>query len=112
VRRYNSRAKCKKGGVKMAKKQITVPVITLTGKSGIVAGVIVALLLLVIGAATGTEGVAYAGIFILPLVLFCGGLLSTKEPTPVRVTLLVLGGVLLLAVALTSVMGAAVVGMF
>ena len=96
----------------MAKKQITIPALTLSGKSGIVVGVIVALLLLVIGAATGTEGVAYAGIFILPLVLFCGGLLLTEEIAPIRVTLLVLGGVLLLAVALTSVMGAAVVGMF
>jgi hypothetical protein len=96
----------------MAKKQITIPAIALSGKAAIVVGVIVALLLLVIGAATGTEGVAYAGIFILPLVLFCGGLLLTEETTPIRVTLLVLGGVLLLAVALTSVMGAAVVGMF
>jgi len=96
----------------MAKKQVTISAIILRGRAAIVVGVIVALLLLVIGAATGTEGVAYAGIFILPLVLFCGGLLLAEETTPIRVTLLVLGGVLLLTIALTSVMGAAVIGMF
>jgi hypothetical protein len=96
----------------MVKKQETISAIILRGRAAVVVGVIVALLLLVIGAATGTEGVAYAGIFILPLVLFCGGLLLAEEAAPIRVTLLVLGGVLLLAIALTSVMGAAVVGMF
>jgi hypothetical protein len=113
-RRHNSRTKEVKGEIKMAKKQtqITVPTITLSGKAAVVLGIVVSLLLLVIGAATGTEGVAYAGIFILPLTLFCGGFLLTAESIPIRVTLLVFGGLLLLAVASAAVTSATIWGMF
>jgi len=98
----------------MAKKQkqIAIPTVTLTGKSAMVAGVAVALLLLIIGATTETEGVAYAGIFILPLTLLCGGLFLTEETTPIRVTLLVFSGLLLLGVASAAVTGATIFGMF
>ena len=111
-RKNNSRIKKVKGRIKMAKKQVTIPAITLSGRTAVVAGVIVALLLLVIGAATGTGGVVYAGIFILPLVLFCGGLLLTEESIPVRVTLLVFGGVLLLAIASAAMTNITILGIF
>jgi hypothetical protein len=96
----------------MAKKQVTAPTIALTGKSAVVAGVVIAFLLLIIGYATGVEGVTYAGSYILPVTLFCGGFLLTEETLPVRVTLLAVGGILLIAVTLISLTGTTVVGMF
>jgi hypothetical protein len=93
-------------------KQVTTSVITLTRKSAVVAGVLVAFLLLIIGYATGVEGVTYAGAYILPVTIFCGGFLLTEETIPIRVTLFVIGGVLLIAVTLISLTGTAVVGMF
>ena len=62
-------------------------------------GVAVALLLLGIGINLNQADVASAGSYLLPLVLFGGGLLSTEESAPVRVTMLVFGGLLLIILA-------------
>ncbi len=94
----------------MAKKQKQT--ITLSGKASLVVGVAVGLLLLIIAVATEIEGVAYAGLFVLPLTLFCGGLLLTKENTPLRVTLLVFSGLLLLSVASAALTGVTIFEMF
>lgn len=56
----------------------------------------IGLLLIVIGIHAGEEGPMFAGIFILPLALIGGGLFLEGQRQPVRVTLLVIGGLIIL----------------
>jgi len=59
--------------------------------------VAVGLLLTVIGMHAGEEGPFFAGIFILPLALIGGGLFLKGQKLPVRVTLLAIGGLIILS---------------
>jgi len=61
-------------------------------------------LLLVIGIGTGTEWVFFAGALISPLALLWGGLFKSEESMPIRITLLAIGG--LLMVVTTQLFGA------
>jgi hypothetical protein len=54
------------------------------------------LLLMVVGMHAGAEGPLFAGIFILPLALIWGGLFLEGQRQPVRVTLLAIGGLIIL----------------
>lgn len=56
----------------------------------------IGLLLIVIGMHAGEKGPMFAGIFILPLSLIGGGLFLEEQRQPVRVTLLALGGLIIL----------------
>ena len=58
-------------------------------------GVALGLLLLVIGAGAGNEGVTLVGVFILPLALLWGGLFKAGQSMPLKLTLLAIAGVLL-----------------
>jgi hypothetical protein len=94
------------------KKKVTTPAITLSGRIAAVAGIVVALLLLIIGHATGTSGVIYAGLFVAPFVLFCGGLLLSEEKTAIKVTLLVFFGLILMTITSTAMTGVALLDIF
>ena len=68
------------------------------GRTTIVAGLVLSLLLMYIGSAANSRGTALVGSYLLPLVIFGGGILSTEQSTAVRVTMLVFGGLLLLMI--------------
>jgi len=57
--------------------------------------VAVGFLLLVIGIGTATEWVFFAGAFVSPLALLWGGLFKSEESMPIRITLLAIGGLLM-----------------
>ena len=59
--------------------------------------VAVGLLLIVIGVGTRNEGVTLAGTFILPLALIWGGFFLEEQSLPVKVTLLAIGGLIIVA---------------
>jgi len=58
-------------------------------------GILLGLLLLVIGDSRNIKWVIYAGKFILPAALFWGGFYLKEENLAVRVTLLALGGIMI-----------------
>ena len=59
------------------KKQVTIPAICLA--TVLLIGVAIGVLLLVIGAATETNGAIYASLIITPLALLSGGFLLKEE---------------------------------
>jgi hypothetical protein len=61
------------------------------------AGILLGLLLLVIGDSRNISGVTYAGKFILPAALIWGGLYLKEESAGIRITLLAVGGVMIIA---------------
>jgi len=56
------------------------------------------LLLMVIGAGVGSNGMVLAGIFIFPMAFIAGGVFSSDEVLPVRITLIAIGGLFVIAV--------------
>ena len=75
-------------------QSITVPV----GMKLILFGaILLGILLLVIGDSRNVNWLIYAGKFILPVALFWGGFYLKEENTAVRITLLALGGVMVVS---------------
>ena len=65
-------------------------------KTIVFVAVLIGILLLTIGDSQSTKWAIYAGRFIIPTALFLGGFYLKEESTSLRVTLLILGGVLVL----------------
>ncbi len=70
---------------------------------------ILGLLLLVIGAGVSSEGVSLAGDFIFAAALLWGGLSSSEDSIPLRITMLSIGGLFTIA-AFTSTIGLSLLG--
>lgn len=62
---------------------------------GVFGGAAIGLLLLVIGNGINNKGTMLAGIFILPLSFLWGGLYRSENSLAQKITLLAIGGVLL-----------------
>jgi putative Mn2+ efflux pump MntP len=73
-------------------KQVT----TSDTKWVVLIGVALGLLLRVIGVDIGNYEVNLAATFILPLALFWGGLFLKEDSTAIRITLLAIGGLILI----------------
>ena len=73
-------------------KQVT----TSDTKWVVLIGVALGLLLRVIGADIGNYEVNLAATFILPLSLFWGGLFLKEDSTAIRITLLAIGGLIVI----------------
>jgi hypothetical protein len=54
-------------------------------------------LLLLIGAWVDVEALRMLGIFIMPLAVLYGGVYKTEESLPLKITVLAIGGLLLIA---------------
>ena len=78
------------------KKQVTIPAISLA--AALLMKVAIGVLVLVIGAATETNGAIYAGLIITPLALLSSGFLLKEENSSVRISMLEFGGLFLLSV--------------
>lgn len=72
------------------------------GKSIIKLAVLLGLLLLVIGAGVSNDGVCLAGDFIFAAALIWGGLSSSEENIPLRITMLSIGGLFTIAAFASS----------
>ena len=59
----------------------------------------VGLLLMVLGAGFGVRGLILAGAFIFPMAFIAGGIFSSDEVLPVRITLISIGGLFVIAAA-------------
>ena len=57
------------------------------------------LLLMVIGAGFNVRGLTLAGAIIFPMAFITGGLFSSDEVLPVRITLISIGGLFVIAAA-------------
>jgi hypothetical protein len=62
-------------------------------------GIAVGLLACIIGAATRTSEAMYAGVFIIPLSLFGGGLLLKEQNSTISLGMLIAGGLVIIFVA-------------
>jgi hypothetical protein len=72
--------------------------------------IVVALILLTVGAATGKRQVAYAGDFILPFSLFWAGFYLKEEGTAMRIAFIAVAGMITISSllglsTLTSLLG-------
>ena len=76
------------------KQTITVPAVT---NLMVFTCILLGLFLLVIGDSRNIKWVIYAGKFILPAALLWGGFYLKKESVAARVTLLALGGIMIVA---------------
>jgi hypothetical protein len=75
---------------------------SMSEKSMTILAVVLGLLLLVIGTGTRHPNITLAGDFIFPIALIWGGLSSNEENTPLRVTMLALGGLFIIAAFASS----------
>jgi hypothetical protein len=65
------------------------------GLMGVFGGAAIGLLLLVIGNGIDNKGTMLAGMFILPLSFLWGGMFRSENSTAQKITLLAIGGVLM-----------------
>jgi hypothetical protein len=72
-------------------------IITVGAGMVLLAGIVLGLLLLAIGAGTRNRAVTVIGEFVFPTALFAGGLFWGQESLAVRITLLILGGLFTIA---------------
>jgi hypothetical protein len=75
------------------KGKMTNIMVTMETKMVTFGGILLGVLLLVIGIGASIKWVTYAGKFILPAALFWGGFYLKDENVGVRITLIVLAGV-------------------
>ena len=73
-----------------------------SSKSMVILGIIIGLLLLVIGAGTGSSNVTLAGDFIFAMTFISGGLSMGEENAGLRITLLAVGGLFVISAFATS----------
>ena len=70
--------------------------VTMETKMVTFGGILLGILLLVIGVGASIKWVTYAGKFILPAALFWGGFYLKDENVGVRITLIVLAGIVVI----------------
>ena len=74
-------------------------VLTIGSSMLLAGGAALGLLLMVIGAGVDSRAMVLAGAFIFPMAFIAGGIFSSDEVLPVRITLIAIGGLFVIAAA-------------
>jgi hypothetical protein len=84
------------------KEKKTDVMLTMETKMVTFGGILLGILLLVIGVGASVKWVTYTGKFILPAALFWGGFYLKEDSVGVRITLIVLAGIVVIAGLMAS----------